>query len=118
MPNDLVTLKALSAELNFTLAGGKIEKIYQPEKDEITLNIRSKGQKYNLVISCNAQNPRIHLTSFKKENPITAPSFCMHLRKYLTSGIIESINILGEDRIFDIAIISKTEMKDIVIYYY
>ena len=105
MPNDLVTLKALSAELNFTLAGGKIEKIYQPEKDEITLNIRSKGQKYNLVISCNAQNPRIHLTSFKKENPITAPSFCMHLRKYLTSGIIESINILGEDRIFDIAII-------------
>ena len=40
MPNDLVTLKALSAELNFTLAGGKIEKIYQPEKDEITLNIR------------------------------------------------------------------------------
>ncbi len=114
MPNDLVTLKALSAELNFTLAGGKIEKIYQPEKDEITLNIRSKGQKYNLVISCNAQNPRIHLTSFKKENPITAPSFCMHLRKYLTSGIIESINILGEDRIFDIAIISKTEMKDIV----
>ncbi len=114
MPNDLVTLKALSEELNYTLSGGKIEKIYQPEKDEITLSIRSKGQKFNLVVSANAQNPRIHLTSVKKENPVTAPSFCMHLRKYLTSGIIESIGILNEDRIFDITIISKTEMKDIV----
>ncbi len=114
MPNDLVTLKALSEELNYTLSGGKIEKIYQPEKDEITLSIRSKGQKFNLVVSANAQNPRIHLTSVKKENPVTAPSFCMHLRKYLTSSIIESIGILNEDRIFDITIISKTEMKDIV----
>lgn len=114
MPNDLVTLKALSAELDDTLKGGKIEKIYQPEKDEITLSIRSKGQKYNLVISANAQNPRIHLTSVKKENPVTAPSFCMHLRKYLNSGIIENIAIFGEDRIIDITIISKTEMKDIV----
>ncbi len=114
MPNDLVTLKALSAELNATLAGGKIEKIYQPEKDEITLSIRAFGQKYNLVVSANAQNPRIHLTSVKKENPITAPSFCMHLRKYLTSSIIENIDILGEDRIINITIISKTELKDTI----
>lgn len=114
MPNDLITLKALSSELNFMLSGGKIEKIYQPEKDEISLAIRSKGQKYNLVISASAQNPRIHLSTFKKENPMTAPSFCMHLRKYLTSGIIESISILGEDRIFDITIISKTELKDTI----
>lgn len=114
MPNDLITLKALSSELNFALSGGKIEKIYQPERDEITLAIRSKGAKYSLVISASAQNPRIHLTSVKKENPITAPSFCMHLRKYLTSGIIESVSILGEDRIFDITIISKTELKDTI----
>lgn len=112
MPNDLLTFNALSAELNETLAGGKIEKVYQPEKDEITLSIRSKGQKYNLVISCNAQNPRIHLSCVKKENPITAPSFCMHLRKYITSGIIESISLMAEDRIFDISIISKNELKD------
>lgn len=114
MPNDLVTLKALSNELDFMLAGGKIEKIYQPEKDEITLAIRSKGQKLNLVISANAQNPRIHLTTVKKENPITAPSFCMHLRKYLTNGIIESVKIFGEDRIVNITIISKTELKDTI----
>lgn len=114
MPNDLVTLKALSSELNAALSGGKIEKIYQPEKDEITLSIRARGLKHNLVISANAQNPRIHLTEIKKENPMTAPSFCMHLRKYLTSGIIGGIDILGEDRIFDIKITSKTEMKDTV----
>lgn len=114
MPNDLVTLKALCAELNATLAGGKIEKIYQPEKDEITLAIRAFGQKHNLVISANAQNPRLHLTTIKKENPVTAPSFCMHLRKYLTSGIIESIEIFGNDRIVNITIISKTELKDTI----
>lgn len=114
MPNDLVTIKALAEELNSFLAGGKIEKIYQPEKDEITLAIRSKGQKFTLVISANAQNPRIHLTTIKKENPITAPNFCMHLRKYITSGIIENVAILNNDRIIDIAIISKNELKDTV----
>lgn len=114
MPNDLVTINALANELNHFLQGGKIEKVFQPEKDEITLSIRSKGEKHLLVISANAQNPRIHLTSVKKENPITAPSFCMHLRKYITSGIIDSINILGHDRIIDIAIITKNELKDTI----
>ncbi len=114
MPNDLLTLTALASELNCLLSGGKIEKIYQPEKDEIALTIRSKGTKYNLVISCNAQNPRIHLSTIKKENPMTAPQFCMHLRKYITSGVIDSVSLIASDRIFDIAIISKTELKDTV----
>lgn len=116
MPNDLVTLNALSKELNNALAGGKIEKIFQPEKDEISIIIRSKGIKHNLVISCNAQNPRIHLSAIKKENPITAPTFCMHLRKYLTSGIIENISLLNHDRIFLISIIARNELKDTVNY--
>lgn len=114
MPNDLLTLKALSIELNERLSGGKIEKVNQPEKDEITLSVRAKGEKYTLAISCNANNPRIHLTKIKKENPITAPNFCMHLRKYLTSGIIESISLVAQDRIFDITIISKNELKDTI----
>lgn len=114
MPNDLLTLNALASELNSLLSGGKIEKIYQPEKDEIVLTIRSKGTKYSLVISCNAQNPRIHLSTIKKENPMTAPQFCMHLRKYITSGVIESVGLMANDRIFDIAIISRNELKDTI----
>ena len=114
MPNDLLTLNALALELNSLLAGGKIEKVYQPEKDEIVMTIRSHGVKHSLVISCNAQNPRIHLSTIKKENPMTAPQFCMHLRKYITSGVIESVGLLASDRIFDIAIISKNELKDTI----
>lgn len=116
MPNDLVTLQALANELNNTLAGGKIEKIFQPEKDEISIIIRSKGVKHNLVISCNAQNPRIHISAMKKENPITAPTFCMHLRKYISSGIIESVSLLNQDRIFLISIIARNELKDTINY--
>lgn len=116
MPNDLITLNALACELNDTLSGSRIDKILMPEKDEICLNLR-KDESFRLAISCNAQNPRIHLTTIKKENPITAPSFCMHLRKYITGGIINSISLLNDDRIISIEISAKNEMRDNVKYY-
>lgn len=112
MPNDYVTIKALTQELNNALSSGKIDKIYMPEKDEISLSIRAKGRNHLLAISCNPSNPRIHLTGAKKDNPIVAPSFCMHLRKYLTGGIINSIVNLGEDRIVAIEVRSHNEMHD------
>lgn len=111
MPNDLITLNALANELNTTLKGSRIDKILMPEKDEICLNLR-KDESFRLAISCNAQNPRIHLTTIKKENPITAPSFCMHLRKYITGGIINTISLLNDDRIICIEISAKNEMRD------
>ena len=64
MPNDLITVKALASELNDVLKGGRIEKIYQPEKDEINLLIHNKG-KYLLAISCNAETPKIAITRVK-----------------------------------------------------
>ncbi|MGN0765129.1 MAG: NFACT family protein [Christensenellales bacterium] len=112
MPNDYVTIKALTQELESALSNGKIDKIYMPEKDEISLSIRAKGHNHLLAISCNPSNPRIHLTSAKKDNPMVAPSFCMHLRKYLTGGIINSIVNLGEDRIVAIEVRSHNEMHD------
>lgn len=116
MPNDFITLKALSCELSSLLTGGKIDKIYMPEKDEINIQIRANGESRLLAISCNASNPRIHITITKKENPQTAPSFCMHLRKHIAGGIINSIQMLGEDRIVCIKIVSHNEMRDEVTY--
>lgn len=112
MPNDFITLNCLAQELNDILKSGKIDKIHMPEKDEITLNIRLQGQTKTLAVSCNANNPRIHLTQQKKENPLNAPNFCMNLRKHLLGGIIQSIQMLGTDRIIQLQIISHNEMRD------
>ncbi|MGN0789695.1 MAG: NFACT family protein [Christensenellales bacterium] len=116
MPSDYVTIKALTLELASLLSSGKIDKIYMPERDEISLSIRAKGSNRLLAISCNPSNPRIHLTSTKKDNPMVAPSFCMHLRKHLTGGIVRSITNLGEDRIIAIEVCGHNEMHDETIF--
>ena len=112
MPNDFVTIKALAGELSSLLAGGKISKIYMPEKDEVTFAVRAHGENRLLAISTNPQNPRMHFTSVRKENPPVAPGFCMYLRKYFTGGTITNIGILGEDRIIAIDVSSRNEMHD------
>ena len=114
MPNDYVTLNALCRELNDALRGAKIDKIYMPEEDEITLAVRSGGVNRALAISANAQNPRVHFTSRKKQNPVNAPSFCMLLRKFLTGAVVDGCRMLGEDRIFCFDITARNELRDAV----
>lgn len=99
-------------ELNENLIGGKIDKVYQPEKDEIILQIRNKGRQHKLLLTANASNPRIHFTNISKENPITAPLFCMVLRKYLVSGKIIKIFQPEFERIVKIEIESINELGD------
>lgn len=112
MPNDYITIKALAKELDDALKGGKIDKVNMPEKDEIALLVRAGGKNNVLTVSCNASNPRIHLGGDRKQNPLSAPSFCMHLRKHVTGGIINSVSLLGEDRIVAFDITSHNEMRD------
>jgi len=114
MPQDFITLKALIFELDKALRGAKIDKISQPEKDEIVLSIRSANSSRLLVISAGSVNPRIHLTTVKKFNPYAAPSFCMLLRKYLNNAIINSIEMLNSDRIVKIDMTSRNEMFDVI----
>lgn len=116
MPNDYFTLNALCKELDSTLKDAKIDKIHMPENDEIHLYLRCAKRNCILAISANAQNPRIHLTNSKKQNPLTAPSFCMHLRKHLSSGTVESVVMLGGDRIICLNIFSRNELHDKVNY--
>ncbi|MDE6550982.1 MAG: NFACT family protein [Clostridia bacterium] len=113
MPNDYITLKALSQELNETLSGARINKIYMPEKDEVTFGIHTNNENKTLVISASPQNPRIHFTAVKKENPTVAPGFCMYLRKHVAGGSISRVSMLGEDRIFSIELNVKNEMHDV-----
>lgn len=112
MPNDVILLNALSHELNDALSGGRVEKIYQPEIDEITLAIKSKGKLNTLVISASPTSPRAHLTTVKKENALNAPAFCMLLRKYLNGAIVGSVEIFNFDRIIKFTFNARNELKD------
>lgn len=98
MAYDALSLSVLIKELASTLTGGKITKIYQPEKDEIVLFVFNK-QTFKLLISANAGVNRIHLTQAGFDNPKTAPSFCMLLRKHITNAAITKINQMPYERV-------------------
>ncbi|MCL2838035.1 MAG: NFACT family protein [Oscillospiraceae bacterium] len=114
MKFDVSVTFAVVAELNEKLVHGKIDKIYQAEKDEIILNIRRRGEMSRLLISAHSQNARIHLTTAQRENPKTAPMFCMFLRKHLAGGRIVAIEQMGLDRVVRIDIENYTELGDLV----
>ena len=88
MSLDGIVTRAIVNELNNIILGGRIDKIYQHEKDELLLNIYNKGKNNKLIISASSNNPRLYLTKYAKSNPLSPPMFCMLLRKNLTGGII------------------------------
>ncbi|MBQ6809090.1 MAG: NFACT family protein [Clostridia bacterium] len=112
MPSDGIMIHALTKELSDALVGGKVDKILQPEKDEIVLNIRNNAN-FKLFLSANPSSSRIHLTEATKENPAFAPNFCMLLRKYLMPSKIISIEQKGFERMVEITFECTTEMFDI-----
>ena len=88
MALDSVCLTAVIEELRPTLEGGKIDKIYQPSRDEILLAVRGGGENVRLLLSASPNGPRLHLTKEVRENPAQPPMFCMLLRKHLTGARI------------------------------
>lgn len=113
MALDTIAINYLVKEFNEKLINARIEKIHQPERDEILLIIKSLSGIFRLVISANASAPRIHFTSVQKENPKTAPMFCMLLRKHLQSGKIISISQIDHERIIRFDIESYDEFGDL-----
>ena len=99
MSLDGFSMRPLVRELNRTLAGGRIDKITQPNKQSIVLSIRQPGQNQQLHICINSQNPAAHLMTKNLENPPEPPVFCMVLRKQLETGRIAAIRQHGLDRI-------------------
>lgn len=112
MALDGFSISNIIYELKNTIIGGRMDKIYQPEKDEIVLQIRNKGNAYKLLLTANASSPRLHFSNIQKENPINAPLFCMVLRKHLASGKIVDITQPNFERIVNIQVESINELGD------
>ena len=113
MALDGLVIHSLAYELSTKLVGGKIDRIHQPENDEMVLYIRNNKENFKLVLSSSASNPRVYIANkYNKENPLKAPMFCMLLRKHLQGGIITDITQVGFERIIKISIESYDELKD------
>lgn len=110
MALDGIFIHSILNELKNTILGGKVEKINQPEKDEIALTIKNNRTTYKLLISISSIYPKIHLTKISKVNPKKAPMFCMVLRKYISSGKLINIRQLDTDRVVFLDFESSDEM--------
>ena len=110
MSFDGIVTNSVVQELKHNLIGGRVDKIFQQEKDEILINIRSKGSNYKLIISASSNNPRLYLTEHSKVNPEAPPMFCMLLRKHLSGGTILNIEQYSMDRIVFIDVSSLDEL--------
>ena len=116
MALDAVAVSALVDELQ-CLVGGRVDKVHQPERDEIAVYVRTYDSSYRLVLSASSANPRAHLTEHTKKNPATAPLFCMLLRKHIGSGKITAVEQGGFERIIKISVESYNELGDLTVKY-
>ncbi len=112
MPLDALCLTAVAAELRRSLIGGKIDKLYQPARDQLLLYIRGQGENVRLLLSAAPGHPRAHLTTLSRENPGTPPMFCMLLRKHLLGGRILSLDQPPMERILDFKLETIDELGD------
>ena len=110
MALDGIYLNSLMSSLGDTLLGSKIDKINQPEKDEIILTLRKDRKNLKLLISSSPRFARIHLTEIIKENPIKAPMYLMVLRKYILGGKIINVTQKNSDRIIILEIENRDEL--------
>lgn len=117
MAFDGITIANIVTELNQTITGGKINKIAQPENDELIITIKNQRKQYRLFLSASASLPLIYLTETNKPSPLTAPNFCMLLRKHIGSGKIIAIEQPGMERIIRFTIEHLNELGDLCTKY-
>lgn len=113
MALDGIVIANMVKELNESILGGKINKIAQPENDELLITIKNNKTQYRLLISAGASLPLIYFTQKNKLSPLTAPNFCMLLRKYIGSGKFTKIWQPGLERIIHFEIEHLNEMGDL-----
>ena len=112
MPFDGFTLGLVARELDGALTGGRVNRIIQPERDEIIMTIRNGGANHQLLLSATANCARAHLTTTRKNNPLEPPALCMLMRKHLTGGRVVGVRALECDRILEIEIEHFDELGD------
>ena len=112
MPMDGVMVGLTARELESVLAGGRIDRITQPERDTVILVIRAGNENHSLLLCASANNARCHLTGSRFPNPLEPPALCMLMRKQLLGGRILSVRQIGGDRILFIDMDTIGEMGD------
>lgn len=112
MPQDAYTLRYLCLELNELFSGGKVNRIIQPSGDDVVLTVYTGKRTEKLLLSVNPASPRMGVISIEPDSPLTAPNFCMLLRKHLLSSTITNIELVGFDRIVKIDFLTSNEFTD------
>ena len=113
MAFDGITVACMAHELNKRLLGGRISKIAQPESDELFLTVKTQKESLRLLLSASASLPLVYLTETNKPSPLTAPNFCMLLRKHINGGRILSVTQPSMERILRFEIEHLDEMGDL-----
>lgn len=114
MSLDGIFLNSIKHDLYNNLIGGRVDKIYQPDKNEIVLSIRNNGENLKLLMTAASSSPRLHLTDVTRKNPEQPPMFCMLLRKHLTSAHVTDVKQINFDRILEITFECKDELDTTV----
>ncbi len=98
MAFDGIVTRAVTKELK-NIVNYKIDKVYEPDKNTVVLGLYGKGENYNLLLCISANNCRLHLTTHQQKNPVSAPNFCMLLRKHILGYKVKSISTIDLERI-------------------
>ncbi|WP_312444034.1 Rqc2 family fibronectin-binding protein [Lacrimispora sp.] len=112
MALDGIVMANLAAEMKDRLEGGKIAKIAQPEKDELLFTVKNQKNTWRLLISASASLPLLYFTETNKQSPMTAPNFCMLLRKHIGNGRIIRVSQPGLERILCIEVEHFDDLGD------
>ena len=115
MPMDGLTLGFAARELHGLLAGGRVDKVTQPERDTVVLLIRAGNENRRLLLCASPNNARCHLTALKYANPLEPPVFCMTLRKQLMGARVLSVQQSGGDRVIHVVFDVVDELGDHVL---
>lgn len=117
MSFDAIVTRALTDEFNNNYIGARVDKIYQTEKDEIMINMRSKDGSFKVLVSASSNNPRFYVSKVSKENPSEAPLFSMILRKNLSGSKLVKVEQFGFDRAAQFVFSGYNEFHEEALYY-
>ena len=112
MSFDGIVTKCIIDELNKNISGAKINKVFEPSKNDIVLGLYCNGKNYALNICVNPSNCRLHLTTYSKSNPQVAPNFCMLLRKHIIGSKIVKIESTDLERTIVFVLETYNELND------
>lgn len=113
MALDGIVVASLAKELQENFTNARLSKIAQPEKDELLLTLKGQNGQKRLLLSASASLPLVYITGTNKPSPMTAPNFCMLLRKHVANGRITSITQPDMERILVFEIEHLDDLGDL-----